>query len=423
MYVALSPDGLPQSTMPTATRVSGMVLTDHQFAAPVIYGQPGSPSISLFAREVSAPDGGDRPYLLFLQGGPGNEAPRPLGKPGGWLRRALEEYRVLLLDQRGTGRSTPLGSLPNMTARQQADYLTHFRADSIVRDAEIIRSELGVDRWSVLGQSFGGFCVMTYLSLFPDSLREAFLTGGLAPIGRSTHEVYAKTFKRVLERCRRYYERYPHDRETMRELVARLDGERVLLPGGDPLSARRFRQLGAMLGAYDGAERLHYLLELPFDSPAFRFDVERGSTFGRNPLYAVIHESCYADGCATNWAAQQMLPDIYATHPDLFTGEHVFPWMFEEISALAPLRDAAELLAQTGWPRLYDPEALKRNTVPSASAVYLEDMYVESEFSLQTARQIKGMRVWATNEFEHDGLRVHGDHILDRLIDLARGDA
>src|SRR5438105_2345350 len=84
-----------------------------------------------------------------------------------------------MLDQRGTGRSTPVGALSGMTADEQAEYLTHFRADSIVRDAELIRGELGLDRWSVLGQSFGGFCTLTYLSIAPEGLREAFFTGGV----------------------------------------------------------------------------------------------------------------------------------------------------------------------------------------------------------------------------------------------------
>jgi len=51
-----------------------------------------------------------------------------------------------ILDQRGTGRSTPVGpEIPGRTPQDQADYLTHFRADSIVRDAEHIRRELGAE--------------------------------------------------------------------------------------------------------------------------------------------------------------------------------------------------------------------------------------------------------------------------------------
>ena len=68
-----------------------------------------------------------------------------------------------------------------MTPEAQADYLTHFRADSIVRDAEAIRLKLGVKKWSILGQSFGGFCALTYLSFYPESLNAAFITGGIPP--------------------------------------------------------------------------------------------------------------------------------------------------------------------------------------------------------------------------------------------------
>ena len=122
----------------TATyRVPGAVLTEREHAVPLDHAHADGPRITVFTREVAAPDGADRPYLLFLQGGPGFEAARPTSPPTGWMKRALAEYRVLLLDQRGTGRSTPVGGdIPGDTPEAQASYLTHFRADSIVRDAE-----------------------------------------------------------------------------------------------------------------------------------------------------------------------------------------------------------------------------------------------------------------------------------------------
>lgn len=55
-------------------------------------------------------------------------------------------------------------------AIKQAEYLKNFRADNIVRDCEAIRNILTNDypadqrQWSILGQSFGGFCAVTYLS-------------------------------------------------------------------------------------------------------------------------------------------------------------------------------------------------------------------------------------------------------------------
>ncbi len=376
----------------------------------------------MFARELADIDGRDRPFLVFFQGGPGFEAPRPTRNPNspGWLDRALEDFRVLMLDQRGTGRSTPVGTLPGMSAQEQADYLAHFRADSIVSDAEWIRRELGVERWSVLGQSFGGFCVTTYLSLAPEGLREAFLTGGLPGLGRNIDEIYAHTYRRVLERNRRYFERYPDDHDRVSALQRQLETEVVALPSGDRLTWRRFRQLGQMLGMSDGADRLHYIVELPPDSPAFLHDVEHAVEYGRDPIYAILHEASWADGGETRWAAERLIPTEFETSP-LFTGEHVYPWMFEDYGALRPLRDAALLLADRSWPRLYDPDVLAANEVPVAAAIYAEDMYVERVFSEETAAQIRGARTWITNEYQHNGLRVDGERVLGRLMDLARG--
>ena len=403
----------------------GLVLTEHEFSLPLDHARPGGAAIGVFAREIADPDGRDRPFLVFLQGGPGHEGARPTRHPTspGWLDRALRDFRVLMLDQRGTGRSTPVGALPGLTPAEQAEYLTHFRADAIVRDAELIRAELGVDRWSVLGQSFGGFCVMSYLSLAPEGLREAFVTGGLAPVGRHPDEVYRATYGRILDRCGRYYERYPADRERVIALHRRLERDDLRLPSGDRLTARRFRQLGGLLGMSDGFERLHSIVELDPESPAFGWDVEGGTPFPRNPLYAIVHEACYADGGATRWSAERVMPDAYREAPELFTGEHVFPWMFEDYGALAPLREAAELLAAHEWPRLYDGAQLTRNEIPAAAAIYTEDPYVERVFSEETAGAIRGLRPWVTSEYDHNGLRADGERILERLLDLARGRA
>jgi pimeloyl-ACP methyl ester carboxylesterase len=405
-------------------RIPGLVLTEHELRVPLDSDRPDGREITVFAREVADPDGLDRPFLLFLQGGPGFEAPRPLSRSSpGWLDRALRDFRVLMLDQRGTGRSTPVGTLPRMTPEEQAEYLTHFRADSIVADAERLREHLGVRRWSVLGQSFGGFATLAYLSQAPEGLTEALFTGGLPPVARHIDEIYDCTYRRVLDRNARYYERYPEDRRRVLCIRDLLESSDVLLASGDRLTFRRFRQVGALLGAGDGAERLHHLLELAPDSPGFRHDVESAVGFARNPLYVIVHESSWADGFATRWSAHRRLPEAYAEDPALLTGEHVYPWMFEEFGALAPLREASEILAEHPWPRLYDAERLARNEVPAAAAIYTDDMYVERVFSEETAGAVRGLRPWITSEYEHNGLRADGARILDRLLDLVRGRA
>jgi len=403
-------------------RTEGLVLTEHEFDVPLDHAEPGGDTITVFAREVADPEGLDRPLLVFFQGGPGSEAPRPTRHPTspGWLDRALQDFRVLMLDQRGTGRSSPIATLPGMAPQQQAEYLSHHRADSIVRDAEWIRKQMGVARWSILGQSFGGFCVTTYLSIAPDGLQEAFITGGLPPIGRPIDDVYRSTYRRVLDRNRRYYERYPEDRRRVLALHERLDRGEIRLPDGDILTSRRFRQTGTILGMSDGAEHLHYIVELDPESPGFRHDVESAVRFTRNPLYAILHEACYADGGVTDWSAERLTPRDYEAC-ELFTGEHVYSWMFEDYSDLRPLREAAALVAQWPWPRLYDAAQLARNEVPVAAAIYVNDMYVERELSEETVRLIRGLRPWITSEYEHNGLRADGDRILTHLIELTRG--
>jgi len=404
-------------------RVPGATFTEREHTVPLDHARPGGPTIGVFTRELAAPGGEDKPYLVFLQGGPGFEAARPTSPPTGWMKRALEDYRVLLLDQRGTGRSTPVGSvIPGDTPQEQAAYLTHFRADSIVRDAECIRAELGVQRWSVLGQSFGGFTAMTYLSIAPESLREALITGGLSPIGRPVDDIYRATYRRLADKNRRYFARYPDDRDRVRDILGRLEDEDVRLPSGDRLTARRFRQLGLWLGDSAGFELLHHVLELPFGSAAFLHDVEAGVRFSRNPIYATLHESSYADGVATRWSAQRLLPDE-VEEEGYFTAEHVFPWMWEAYAALRPQRDAAGLLAEHEWPALYDAHQLRRNEVPVAATIYVNDLYVERDFAKETAATIRGLRTWETDEFEHNGLRADGERVLGRLIDLIRGRA
>jgi pimeloyl-ACP methyl ester carboxylesterase len=401
----------------------GLVTVEHELEVPLDHARPDGDRITVFAREVADPEGLDRPFLVFLQGGPGSEAPRPTRNPTSptWLDRALRDFRVLMVDQRGTGRSTPVGPLAG-TPAEQAGYLAHFRADAIVADCELLRAALDVDRWTVLGQSFGGFCALRYLSAAPQGLREVLFTGGVPPVGRHPDEVYGTTYATMRERNRRFHAAYPHDRDRLAALLGAADAGELRLADGTPMTARWLRQVGNLLGMSDGAAKLHHLLELDPRSPAFAHDLADALPFGgRNPLYAVVHESCYADGHSTRWSAERMMPEDFREDPTLLTGEHVFSWNFDDDPALRPYRDAAHLLADHEWPRLYDPDALAACEVPAAAAVYAEDPYVDRAFSEETAALVPTMRTWVTNEYEHNGLRADGERVLDRLLAMVRG--
>jgi len=414
-------------------RHSGTVLTDRFFGVPLDHQRPDGKQIEVFAREVVAADKADAdlPWLLFLQGGPGFGAQRPEGRES-WLNRALDDYRVLLLDQRGTGRSSPVNrrTLARFGPQAQAEYLTRFRADSIVLDAELIRRELTDEPWSVLGQSFGGMCTVTYLSFAPHGIREAFITGGLPGLTATADDVYRRTYRTVAAKNAAHYARYPQDADQARRVADYLAEHDVRRPDGAPLSVAAFQSAGAMLGQGGGSHALHYLLEDPFAgdelSDAFLYAVMHELSFAGAPLYALLHEASYAQGQPTRWAAERIRAEFaefdQGTAPLYFTGEMIYPWMVDADPVLRPLREAADILAERAdWPPLYDPVRLAANEVPVAAAVYYDDMYVDREFSMQTALAIRGLQAWVTSEYEHDGLRVSDGAVLDRLIGMVRG--
>ena len=67
--------------MTQTLRIPGLVLTDHVLTLPLDHAAPDGEKIEVFAREVAAPDGGDRPFLVFLQGGPGRRPRAPSAGP------------------------------------------------------------------------------------------------------------------------------------------------------------------------------------------------------------------------------------------------------------------------------------------------------------------------------------------------------
>ncbi|XP_051148165.1 uncharacterized protein LOC127263186 [Andrographis paniculata] len=431
-------------------------LRDHRFTVPLNYSlqEFTSPKITVFAREVVGVGKEELhlPFLLYLQGGPGFECPRPT-EANGWIHKAIEEYRVVLMDQRGTGLSTPLttSSMSQFKSSEElADYLTHFRADNIVNDAEFIRIRLAHDStWTVLGQSYGGFCAVTYLSFAPHGLKQVLLTGGIPPIGSgcTADSVYRACFEQIVRQNEKYYKRFPQDIAIVQEVVkylAESEGGGVPLPSGGVLTPRGLQLLGLSgLGSSTGFERLHYMFERVWDPilvPAapkkisyyFLNAFERWLDYNTNPLYAIMHESIYCQRASSSWSAHRIRAEndrqfdaikaVKEGRPVLFTGEMIFPWMFEEIHALRPYKDVANILAEKkDWSPLYDVATLKNNKVPVAAAAYYEDMYVNFNLVKETASEIAGIRLWITNEFMHSGLRDGGGQVLEQLFGMLNG--
>ncbi|GAA3800656.1 alpha/beta fold hydrolase [Cellulomonas soli] len=421
----------------TAYRAGALLVRDHRVRVPVDRDEPTRfGDLHVLAREVVDPtrDGDDLPLLLFLQGGPGGAGPRPM--PGGWIATATRTHRVVLLDQRGTGRSSRVDG--RTIARfddpaTAADFLACFRADAIVEDAEAVRAQVfGGRRWATLGQSYGGFLTLTYLSRHPEALTACYVTGGLPGVTASAPDVYRATYPRQAARNRELARLYPDDPAVLGRLADRLAAGDVRLPTGDPFSVRRLQTLGGPLGMSTGIDALHWLLETAFDedgepSAAFAATVAQQTGFDTNPLYAVLQEVIYHQGeVVGGWAAQaehqRWSAFAETARPLQLTGEAMFRWMYDEHTALRPFAGAVDALAaRTSWPALYDLDRLARNEVPVAAVQYYDDPYVDLDLALGTASAVGNAQVWVTNEHLHDGLRVAGDVILPRLMDLAAG--
>lgn len=142
------------------------------FEVPKDYSNPALGTLRLFARTVTrhesptTPADGEevrkiaqRPWMVYLQGGPGMSCRPPQTSP--MTNFVLDRgYQMLYLDQRGTGLSSPVTAATlalQGSVQQQADYMKLFRADSIVKDCEAIRKTLTADypsdqkKWSVMG--------------------------------------------------------------------------------------------------------------------------------------------------------------------------------------------------------------------------------------------------------------------------------
>ncbi|GMH37792.1 hypothetical protein BSKO_05665 [Bryopsis sp. KO-2023] len=436
-------------------KVPGYVVTEHFFKVPLDHSGKTPGEISVFAREVCAPNKTQQqlPYLVYMQGGPGFSATLPIDA-GGWLRSATNYFKVILLDQRGTGRSAPI-SCKNLTRQgtpeQQAEYLKFFRADSIVQDCEMVRKALVSEsnqggRWSLLCQSFGGFCAVHYLSVAPQGLVEVMLAGGLPPLVSEQNpadDVYKVTFQKVIAQNEKFYKRYPQDVELVWDIVKFLASQPeggVRLSSGSLLTPRSLQLLGcSALGFAGGFDRLHFLLETVWDSEEkdeiscrFLKGYESWMAWETNPLYVLLHEPIYTQGPGTNWAAHRVRTNHLKSQfdavecaqegrPVFFTGEMVFPWMLDDFKELGRVKEAANLVQSVNdWGTLYDLDILKNNTVPVASITYYEDMFVNFDLAQQTAQHIQGIRQWVTNEYAHSGIRDDGARIFEKLLGMAR---
>ncbi|KAI2640536.1 alpha/beta-hydrolase [Hypomontagnella submonticulosa] len=433
------------------------------FEVPLDHSDLNSKPIKLFARSairyerpiVEPSEVVQRPFLLFLQGGPGGGTPAPQDSP---LSTYMLDrgYELLLLDQRGTGLSTTVSANTLELIggpQEQAEYLKFFRADTLVKDSEAVRLCLTKDyppekkKWTTFGQSFGGMMSLTYLSFAPEGLRECFITGGLAALDKGPEEVYQATYKRCIERNKAYYKKFPGDIATVKwiaEKIRELGGEKgIPLPAGGFLTVQRLMTVGMNFGAHGGVDRVHnYVVRMKADLDNFDMfsrstlhELENDVQWDTTPIYTLLHEPCWCPGpgIAGKWAAERVGagldeyqwlrkdwqgPASLGDKPLYFSGEMIYPFHFETCSELIKLKETADILAKFDqWKPLYDMEQLAKNEVPVYAASY-NDMYVDPDFARVTASRVKGIKVFETNVLYHNALRSHPEEVIPQLLKL-----
>uniref|UniRef100_A0A0L0NPZ0 AB hydrolase-1 domain-containing protein n=1 Tax=Candidozyma auris TaxID=498019 RepID=A0A0L0NPZ0_CANAR len=398
----------------------------------------------------------DSKPIAYIQGGPGFSCTVPLSNSG--LTKVLLDngYQIIFYDQRGTGLSTPLETkqlLDFGTVDEAVEYLTRFRADSIVEDLEHIRSELfGKQKWLIMGQSFGGFCCFTYLSFHQESLESVFVTGGVPPVGYIADDVYSQTYKRTAERNVHFYAKYPQDKIRVKEILGYLRKNEVILPDGGRLSVERFQQLGLNFGGSGGTDSLHQVVvefswaleSIGHPTYAVLSKIQLMSRFDTNILYALFQECIYADGKgkATDWAADRLryadgneqfvLNDelLRSEKPVYFTGEMVYKSMFDDYAQLRPLKEIAMALhSYSDWTPLYDPSGFRTLTwekVPVVAATYYYDQYVDFDLTMRVKTNLfngnGNLRQYITSEFFHNGLGANPEKVVGSLLKLLKNE-
>ncbi len=403
---------------------------------PLNYQYPEVQTIALFARDICISGNEDAEILMFFNGGPGFSCIRDWRNTD-WVIEALKTYRVVLMDQRGTGRSQII-DLATINAHSSSkllsDYLTHFRADNIVRDAEFLRQKVFKrEKITVLGQSFGGFVVLTYLSIAPHSLNHALITAGIAPLTcTSVNEIYDALVENLSLRNERFYQKFPKDRNIVQAIVAALRLNTITI-GDEILTLDRFLSLGWYLGQEDGFSTVHNLLDEAFcdrnmTTLSWRFikNVLQATSFWEiNPLYSVLHEACYCNGFGSHWAADYTMQKIDVFSPQqkipYFSGEVVKRQMFQDYIGLKKFSEAVDFLAKKeDWPMLYNIDILKNNSVPIGVLLMTDDFYVNYNLAQKALKKINNIRLWSHDAWQHDALRKHGTEVIQKLLQLIK---
>ncbi|WP_051361577.1 alpha/beta fold hydrolase [Burkholderia sp. WSM2230] len=118
--------------------------------------------------------------VVVLHGGPGSGS-----QPGATRLFDLTRFKVVLIDQRGTGHSAPRGGV------------RRNRTDRLIEDIEAVRMRLGIERWGVLGGSWGAALALAYAGRHPQAVTGVVLRGLFLTSMREVRGLFVGSRKRA----------------------------------------------------------------------------------------------------------------------------------------------------------------------------------------------------------------------------------
>lgn len=192
--------GAQPKTQPCWVKGARQQASCGSLSVPLVAGDPRSPRIDIHFVVIGAQARNKKPDpIIYFAGGPGQSAIDLAGPVSQALGPLLSRRDLILIDQRGTGRSAPLRCEggPDVTGREaelerlarcrralQAlphGDLRQYSTAAAVADTEAIRIALGTPRVNLVGTSYGTRMVLEYLRRHPQSVRRAVLDGPTPP--------------------------------------------------------------------------------------------------------------------------------------------------------------------------------------------------------------------------------------------------
>jgi pimeloyl-ACP methyl ester carboxylesterase len=218
-------DRAPCPTDPGFTCATLTVPLDHRLKRT---GPPQAPVADRIGLRVAVADNADAPrgVLLFLTGGPGQPGLPHLGRVREAMAPVLRDYRLVMIDQRGTGPNaldcpqlqdqlgysdlaTPTAAAVRACAAGIGEDRRFYATADTVADLELLRQALGVRTWTLDGVSYGTLTAERYAQTHPDRVARLVLDSvvpaeGVEPLLRVPFTATGRVLRAVCraESCR-----------------------------------------------------------------------------------------------------------------------------------------------------------------------------------------------------------------------------